>query len=92
MNASEFANGIECRECGRFFYDKLVLDKSAPARMKQYRWVSKWKALAGHIMSSYDHHNKKWAHEYLLGAGVGTGLMGDDSKGKPLGYTDAGGW
>jgi hypothetical protein len=77
MNASEFDDPVVCEICGKYFYDKLVPDKTVPARMKKKRLISKWKQLAGHIMKSDDHPNKNWAKKFLLDANVGTGLWGD---------------
>lgn len=81
MKVSEFyeisKTPVICSECGKSFYDKEVPDKTVPARMKKKRLISKWKQLAGHIMRSNDHRDKKWAKEFLLGANVGTGLFGD---------------
>lgn len=48
---------VECRECGKVFIGSFnKLDK----------WVSPWKKLAGHVISSDDHiRSKRWATKYL---------------------------
>jgi hypothetical protein len=81
MKASEFyemcREPVVCDECGKKFYDKETPDKTAPTRMKKKRLVSRYKQLAGHILRSNDHLNKKWAKEFFLKADVGTGPFGD---------------
>ena len=67
MNVNEFVTSVICEECGKKFHDCR----------KKGRLISRWKQLAGHIMRSGDHLNKKWAKKYLLDANVGTGLWGD---------------
>jgi hypothetical protein len=62
---------VECQECSRTFTGR---------RNAQGEWVSKWKQLAGHIMASPDHINKRWAMKFLLDANVGTGLHADYSR------------
>jgi hypothetical protein len=71
MNVNEFNTGITCEECGKTFYD----------RRKKGRSISRYKQLAGHIMRSEDHPNKKWAKKFLLDANVGSGLWGDKRGG-----------
>jgi ATP-dependent Zn protease len=75
MKASDFdeKHSIECHECGKVFHDKLTPDN----RMHDRKTIPAARQLAGHIMRSPDHKNKKWARNYLLGENVGTGLWGD---------------
>lgn len=73
MIINEFNKEIKCRECGKIFHDKLSPDN----RMHRRYIITAFKQLAGHIMRSRNHKNKKWAKAFLLGANVGTGLFGD---------------
>lgn len=45
----------ECFECGKVFY----------GYWKNTSYVSATKQLAGHILSSKDHYDKRWARHYI---------------------------
>lgn len=57
---------VECNECGKQFKGE---------RNKYGKWVSPYKKLAGHILRSNDHENKRWAKRYIAENCKKTGLQ-----------------